>query len=361
MVSFGERLMKILSVVFVALISITTTIGCKPAQQTVTVMIEPSETSTVSKFQPASPSILLPSETIAPPRQITLAPSATTYSTITPDVVAPPSTTITPTPTPGRVQPGVYNTGSCSPYTVGYFINVDMCIDQVDVQPDHTMIFYVSWAFKMPQALDFPPRMDMNENKMYLTDNLGNRYSVIAARNWTGDAYVHEGDVFTVNLYFSPAVVGESIFTFFDSEHGVQIPIVLTNPVQYYGHLKLNHYPFVLRYPMKWWQPGTTADGNGILSHQTIKNCTIAELTPRAPQGKLINTIEIGSITYTIYRFYDNDLSVREYLAVDGVEGINPNTPPLLRVTIPFDYSEPCLFDVSDVLANLQQPPADVP
>ncbi len=352
----------LLSLIDMALLSAIT--GCTPSQPTNIIGIA-SETPgtlppTLYKSVESTPR---PAATTAPTDTLTPAPSVTPSLTITSTPLPTNTPSITPTPTPNRVVPGIY-AGTCTKYRVGYFLNVDFCVDQVQVFNDYSMDYSLSWTFHLPFEPDgnFQPYFFYpNERTMYVKDNLGKKYGPIGVKYNIASFYANEGDVMSAILSFSPAQPGARTFTFYDDAYDASMTFALTTPLHIYDYLALTHSPFSLRYQIKYWQVGKSADGADVLTHLTINKCVISEVYPSTPQGSLINNLKIGSITYNIYRYYVQDISVREYQAVAGIDSIDPSSPPLMSVTIPLENAQQCILDASEVLANLQPATPTIP
>lgn len=266
-----------------------------------------------------------------------------------------------PSETPSRKPPGIYNTGNCVSYVYGDFLHVEFCVQSVEILYDYSMVFTVSWSIQYSQGVTPSPDnpvhkgSDYNNRNMYIIDNLGNRYDHFTAGGGASGAIVTHGDYLVGTFTFPPAVPGAYIFTFYDDDQGVHTHgIELTNPIKLYENLVLAYSPFTLRYPLQHWQSGVNEDGNGILTHLKIPNCVIFEAPPSVPHGALINTIDIGLTTYQIFRYYEQDFSVREYLAIKNPDEINLDEQPHLNAHIPYDDSIVCLTDVGEVLAHLE-------
>ena len=350
--------MKLLSRLAVCLASTLAMIGCNPGQLSAT-PTSPEITSrptliandAIITYTSAPSATYMPSET--PTAVPTIAPTSTPTSTPVPTITA----TKTPTATPDRVIPGYYDKGSCRKYRIGYYLEVDFCIDQVDVLYDYSMNYSISWTFHLtytPEPYSEPLIYYPVTEHYYLIDNLGKKYNPTHTQYHGSFIELEEGKVITAVVSFSPAPTGARTFTLYDDREGIAITVLLDNPVQVYGDLELGHSPFVLRYQLKKWQAATNEDGNGFLAHLKIVNCTITELPDSTPQGTLINQLKIGMVTYDLYRYYEQEWSVREYKAISGVEGITPEMNPFFRVMIPYNESQDCILDVSEVLAHLQ-------
>ncbi len=350
--------MKLLSITSIVLVSLSVLSGCfspqsaEPLVSPSISVIRPSATFQITAVSTPRPIAIFTPTIISTP-----VPSYTPSATVTSTPFLTNTATITTTSTPDRVLPGIY-VGSCTKFRVGYFLNVDFCVDQVDVLSDYSMNFYLSWTFHLPFTPEpyFEPYWFWpSKERMYLIDNLGKKYGPIAEKYYHHpDITALEGHSQTAVISFSPVQTGAKTITFYDDAFHTSITIPLRNPIHVYDYLLLKHSPFSLRYQIKYWQMSTTEDGMDVLTHLTIQKCTISEVFPSESKGKLINTLDIGSITYNIYRSYEQDMSVRMYEALAGLEGIDPLTPPLLRVTIPLDNPQQCILDASEVVAHLQ-------
>ncbi len=350
----------IASLLQVSLLIIT---GCNPSTPAAipaAIPASPAATaiSAAATNSPSATDQLIPNATFTHAATFTPVSSSTLTATTTATTLPTDTATVMPTATPSRVQPGIYNSGNCASYRVGWSVRIEFCVDHVEVLEDYSMIFNVSWtSYMSPEDLTVYKRSDIGNSKMYVMDNLGNRYDHFAVGGSAAKyTLMTNGGTAAGTFSFHPAAPGAFTFTFYDDDNGVATHgIALTTPVKLYEYLALEQYPFRLKYPLKYWQLGTTGDGQDILTHLTIDKCAISEVYPSTPQGTLINNIKIGEITYNIYRYYGQDMSVREYQVVAGVEGIDPNAPPLVSVTIPLDNAQQCILDASEVLANLQQ------
>ena len=242
---------------------------------------------------------------------------------------------------------------------------LDFCVTGVTVDGNRHMIFNVTWELSnIPGGYDVTKRSDQGNAKMYLIDNLGNRYSHIAGG---GAAYssvlVADGVPVAGWFDFGQPPVGAFIFEFHDDDNGIVIGGIslyggASQPTITYKDFSLDQYPLVLRYQEEIWQPAITSDGIILLSNKAMPLCTARALPPSQPKGEYKNTIAVGSITYEIYGYFDDSIGlyVREYIYVSGLSVVDPSIKPFFFVTIPADNSLACILDVSDLLSGLAPP-----
>lgn len=220
------------------------------------------------------------------------------------------------------------------------------------------MVVTVSWINNgASPAGSITKPSDMGNTDIYLTDNLGNHYDHV---NVGGDAARNiellSGITYLGTFTFPPAQPGATIFTFHDSDNGLEIDdMALITPAIYTFRLPLKWYPsLTFEYRSDLWTSSLTEDGGGLLTHTEIPACQILEWQPSEIQGKYKNTMPIGPVTYEIYGWSEPEWGVREYLAASGIETYDFAVKPLFHVTIPYDTAERCLNDASIVLATLR-------
>lgn len=63
--------------------------------------------------------------------------------------------------------------------------------------------------------------------------------------------------------------------------------------------------------------------------------------------------ISIGEIVYEIYGWLEEEWGIREYVAVGGLEALNQETRPFFHVMVPYEKTEQCLNEVSEILQSL--------
>ena len=129
----------------------------------------------------------------------------------------------------------------------------------------------------------------------------------------------------------------------------------LTEPIILYGNLNLSHTSYTLPYLLEDWDLAYDELDVPVLVNKDMPTCTLKEQLFGVPQGKLKNHLAIGELTYDIYGYIDqsNNLGVREYVLVEGLDGLDPENLPFFVVTIPLDASEACVFAVSDLLMGV--------
>jgi hypothetical protein len=298
-----------------------------------------------------------PTATILPTDTQTPTPEASPTPKSSPTTEASPTPSITASPTYAFNLPGYYATGGCQTYMAYWQLYVDFCVESVEVKKDGRMVYVVSWTIHIPEEKTVTKHSDAGNHAMYIMDNLGNKYDFLEVGGTAAqELEMKNGDTAIGIFIFPHANPGATSFTFYDKQQKVAIGgIVLVNPIVVYELMELKWYPFTLEYRVAVWKPEVSEEGGGLITHTKIAGCKIQEWQPSQPQGKLKNTIEVGKITYQIYGFTEagKNYSVREYLAIKGVEGIDPNSPPFFRVTIPWDQAEQCILDASEALAGL--------
>ena len=298
----------------------------------------------------------LPSSTatLIPTATYTLTPNPTATATLTPL----PSETPTPTPTatPDSVQPGLYSANGC--VTIGLshstIVRVEFCVVRIEVDRNGFMTFIVTWTAYMPPYMTI--HKGAYEGNMYLTDDLGNRYNHIATSGSAGSEYNFEfsGDTTQGVYIFPPARPGATVFTFHDDDNrDVVANLVLINPTIIREVSELAWYPFAVEYLLENWTGGRTPEGGVFLTHNQYPTCQLIEWAPSEVTGRYRNTMDLGPVTYEIYSWNETDYSVREYLGIDGLAGITEDVQPLFHMQVPYENSQDCVFDASEVLGTL--------
>jgi hypothetical protein len=323
---------------------------------------EPQATAAAASSDTPMPAVVLPSTdtpspaTPAPTSTETALPTDT--ATVTSTLL--PSDTPTPeaSPTPDQVLPGLYGAGGCDNGIVGWGVKYELCVISVTVTRERHMIFTMSWTLtNIPPSVTVTKESDKNNKKMYIIDNLGNRYDHISGG---GEAYatpvMKEGVSVMGTFEFSAPPTGAFSFDFHDDNRNLTISnISLTERIILFGDLELVNTPYTLPYLLEYWDLVSAEGGEAVLTHKVMPACTLVERPFGIPQGKLKNHIQIGTLTYDIYGYIDqaNNLGVREYVLVEGLEGLDPENLPFLVVSIPLDNSEACIYAVSDLLAGV--------
>lgn len=355
-------------------------IGCDGKKINTPTVVKPSFDNTEINIDKTSETILpttpvelaLPSRTITsiPTHTVTTAPTKTPTATNTQSPTIPPSpsstatATIPPTPTisptPNLVMPGFYAVGGCGSAQLAYHAKLLFCVNSVTVTRERHMIFNVSWTLSdIMMGVTVTKRSDQGNGKMYLIDNLGNRYNHFAGG---GAAYVRtqmkNGETKTGWFEFGTPPEGAVNFSFYDDDNKIAIKgIGLLFGKTIYQDWVLINFPLYMEYKVDLWTMVKKEDGSLILNHRTNTGCSIEEKATTEPQGKLKNKTKLGNVTYEIYGLIDsaNNVGIREYLAVSGIPNMDPGAIPFFFVTIPLDNSLPCIQDASEVLATLAE------
>jgi hypothetical protein len=315
---------------------------------------QPFSAPTEAVEQPTTEQTVQPTatETLLPTATMTKAPTAT--ATLLPTPTETP--TITPTAAPLTITPGQYGVGKCETNLIEHG-NYQVCVLGVYVTKKHELIFYVSWTLKKLNPIPLIRLSAENTGYIHISDNLGKTYGHF---DGGGDAYknvpVKDGVPITGWLKFPAPQEGAFEFTYHDSYGRIHLgPMSLLVPAVRFIDLSLVHTPYILIVRDDIWKLETQADGTTLVSHTKLPGCTVQEKTYTTPEGKLKSKIEIGSATYEIYGYLleDQNLGVREYVAVSGLEGMGEDVKPFFVVKIPLDASERCIMDVSDLMAKL--------
>ncbi len=314
---------------------------------------EPSRTAHLALETPLPYS---PIKSPTHPRTYTPLPTNTytPTSTFTPTATF----TITPTPTKAFNIPGFYPVGRCSSGQapdLEYPLELDFCILSVTIRDDGHMIFEVSWTVHFWDTPTATKLSDADNHNMYLNDNLGNRYDHINTGGSAAmDVILVNGETTTGWFEFDPAQEGATSFTFYDDDNGISIFGMSFFDPYFPDVLELLWYPLSMEYSKDLWAPGVSEEGGSQLTHLTIPTCQLIEWEPSEPQGTSMNIMELGGITYEIYWYPEDDWSLREYVAVEGIEGLDPGITPIFHALIPYEDSMQCIYKISDVLATLQ-------
>jgi hypothetical protein len=300
----------------------------------------------------------LPSSTPTPfpTSTYTLTPNPT--ATGTPTLAPSPTPTATPTATPNSVQPGLYSANGCVTIGLshGTAFRVDFCVVRIEVDRNGYMLFNVTWTAHMPSYGTITKGSDVGNRNMYLTDELGNRYDHIGLSGAAAMEYNFnfEGATTSGAYIFPPAHPGAHIFTFHDDDNrDVVANLVLINPTIIREVSELAWYPFAVEYLLENWTGGRTPEGGVFLTHNQYPTCQLIEWAPSEVTGRYRNTMDLGPVTYEIYSWNETDYSVREYLGIDGLAGITEDVQPLFHMQVPYENSQDCVFDASEVLGTL--------
>ena len=332
---------------FVILVTMALLVGCT------------SSTATPQQIVASGPS---PSFVVTPTLTQTPVPTSTLTPTLTPQPTSTETPTITPSATPNMVMPGTFYAGGCGSTEMSQGGQLVFCVNSVTVDNNRHMIFDVTWKLSdIPSGFTVTKRSDQGNRKMYLIDNLGNRYNHSAGG---GGAYtsvvVTDGDPVAGWFDFGQPPIGAFTFDFHDDDNRIVI-----GGISLYGgptvqsiHLKsfaLDPYPMSLNYQEEIWQPSILEGGTILLASKKVHFCTLRAVPPSQPKGAFKSNTAIGNITFDIYGYFDDGIGlfVREYVYASGLSGLNPNMKPFFLVTIPADNSLACILDSSSLLLSV--------
>jgi hypothetical protein len=310
-------------------------------------VINPINISTLSPTntkQSAIPSTLTQVPSVS--ATIKLRPTGTNTPTQKPIATTTTTMTLTPTLAISSLVPGVYSGGGCLDYTLVKKTNYGWpwasfiwCVEYVEIHPDGSMIFVMSWnLYDYSEGLTaITKRSDVNNPKMYLTDNLGNRYdSIIVSDNGAGDLVMVKDVTYYGTFTFRPPKPGANRFTFHDDDNSKVITdILLLEPSVYINDIDLKWSPLSITYFSDKWTAGETDLGGAMFTHTKYDNCQVMEWEPGEAQGKYLNTIDIGLLKYDIFRTQEQDWSLREYVLVGGLENAGLTGTPLFPCNHP--------------------------
>jgi len=347
--------------VYVVLTSLLFLFGCSPNALATSDIAEIPLSTQTSESTEGTPT-QIPTHTETP------VPSST--PSLTPTITDTP--TITPSPTPNMVMPGNYYVGKCANAPGQYGATITFCVNGVRVTDDRHMFFDVRWSVEgIPTGVTVTKRSDYGNRKMYLTDNLGNRYDHV---NGGGAAYknlpmINSASTTSGGVLYGPMgwfefpspPVGALKFDFHDDDnHLIVQDIVLIPGYGYiqYDTLSLDQYPLIVQYDEDKWDPAKAEDNTNMLTHKTIPSCTIQPRLISEPAGKFKSLTAVGDIDYKIYGYFDDALNsfIREYVYDSGIKELDPSIKPFFYVTIPADKSLECIVAVNNVLSRLAIP-----
>jgi hypothetical protein len=346
--------------------------ACKSSAPVISIPDTPQEiltsptTAIVNKPTTAHTQVTL--NTSLPTSTQTFKATSTQTSTATIQPSEKPTTVPTDTPTvaTNSLEPGIYSSGGCTDYVVvkrtptwDLSAGFHWCVDSVEIHRDGSMMFVVSWQLTNFSEVitEVTKRGDANNPNMYLTDNLGNRYDALSVSGeGAKDIRMEKGNTYYSTFIFRPPKPGAYNFTFHDDDNKQEISnIVLDKPSIYIYDLDLKWTPATITYYSDKWTASETDQGGFKLTHTKYPNCQVMEGEPGNPQGGLINTIDIGTLKYNIYKTQQADYSLREYQLIMGLNLSDSANKPLFLVTVPYEDSTACLEDASTILATLSK------
>jgi hypothetical protein len=322
---------------------------------------EPPEVLSPAEEDPTSSPIPLPSSTptTAHTPTATLPPPPTATDTPTPL----PTDTETPTPTatPNRLQTGLYTANGCVTirFPISALYSIDFCVVRIEVDRNGYLLVTLSWTAHMPPAGWIKKGSDVDNLNMYLTDEFGNRYDHVGLSGAAGTVYLFtfDGETAFGSYIFPPIRSGGHIISFHDDDNNEEVAnLVLDNPTIIREVSALNWYPFSVEYLLEDWTASRTEQNELWLTHNEFPACQLIEWAPGDLVGSYKNTIELGPVTYDLYGWNETDWSVREYLAISGLEGITEDVQPFFHLLVSYENAQDCIFDASEVLSSLFEP-----
>ncbi len=289
----------------------------------------------------------------------TVEPGATISATLAPSATDTLEPTLTPTATtePLYNLPGFYPVGGCVSYSIYKENNImDFCVVSVEIKLNGTMVFNVRWTLSLADDISVTKKSDANNRKMYLTDNLGNRYDHIA----TGGSASHDvgmgnGATQTGSFEFPRAKPGAVEFFFHDDNQPVTIGVFVFNqPIILYESVNLVFYNYSMEFLLDRWTVETSQIGGVLFIHKNIEHCLLQEMSGKDIEGKFKNIVELSGLVYEIYGYLETDWGIREYVVVDGLNIPEGSQAPIFIAQIPYDNDLQCIFDYSEILGTLQ-------
>lgn len=345
-------------------------VGCSGPQTTESTSSPPPTTVVKGKTSPPptdTATLKVATVTLTPTFTGTFSPSPSSKFTSTAIPTGTPSLLQASTPSPDstRLMPGIYAAGGCTEYTVvqrtpygNLAAGFNWCVVSVEISKDGSMIFLISWQLVdfSEQITEVTKRGDLNNPNMFVTDNLKNRYDALTVSGeGAKDIRMEKGVSYISTFTFRPPKPGAYIFTFHDDDNDAEISnIILDKPAIYIYDIEMKWTPTTITYFSDKWTASETDQGGFWLTHMKYPNCQVMEWEPGEPKGTYVNTIDIGSLKYDIYKTAEADYSLREYALVGNLDGTELTQQPLFHVTVPYDDSLPCLDDVSSILASLK-------
>ncbi|MBN1441015.1 MAG: hypothetical protein JW929_16545 [Anaerolineales bacterium] len=157
--------------------------------------------------------------------------SPTDVSATAPANTLPPAAAPTFTATPALNLPGLYYIYQCVDYRPeGVPVTINFCVQSVKVNEDLTMQFNVYWRTYVETGGRLTKRSDVNNQNMFLTDNLDNKYHAIG---WGGNvaqaAAISKTPVGGWFL-FPAAKEGAGSFSFWDADNYAVVEGIVLSP-----------------------------------------------------------------------------------------------------------------------------------
>ncbi len=351
----GEKMMEIKRAprnILAVVICFGLLCGCgpKPAAAPAVEPAAPQASATVALLPSSSPALTPTAEA---------APTSTRTATSTPSPSATPAPSASPTPAASGLRPGMYDASGCTEWSSANRFTINWCVEGMEVLDDGYIQVGMSWTltFLIYGITSVTKLSDAGNKNMFMRDDLGNRYNQVNSGRAASNKTKFELNQPIYGWFlFPPAAAGASSFAFNDQDLHIAIENLDMDKIVFTREkLPLKWYPgFTLVYRSDRWQAAQTEEGAGKISYNLIPECQIVEWQPSPVQGQFKNNMAYGDITYDIYGWFEQNTSIREYLAVSGLDGIDQQNQPFFHLTIPLDQKEACINEASEILAGLR-------
>jgi hypothetical protein len=129
-------------------------------------------------------------------------------------------------PTPfSLIAPGVYPVNRCIVHTAATGIQMQLCVNQIMVETNHTSKVQVTWTgIYQDNTYHIRKGSDINNPNMYLTDNLGHRYDHTQVGGAAAqDVQLYHNQPAQGWFQFPAFQPGATVFTFHDDDLGQKI------------------------------------------------------------------------------------------------------------------------------------------
>lgn len=263
-----------------------------------------------------------------------------------------------PTPTffVQRVEPEFYPIGICQKDLKEKTL-LEFCLVSVLVRPDRSMRFNFTKRYKIVPGEMIEVERSEFYKKVYLTDNLGNKYETLKFSK--GDESRADNEtIFSGFFDFKAPPDGAIRFELRDDKIDLTIQNI-TMDIQHlpYETLLLTGGTFQLHYLKDEWE-NVSVDGQPMQwDASQIPGCSLQMPKMTAPKGKFKTKLFIDQIEYEIYGYLDetNQMAYREYYAVSGLPSLSEDNKVFFLAAIPMQRSDPCLVAISNALMGLRE------
>jgi hypothetical protein len=347
---------KAIQLVFLIVVASSAVSSCAPVVATDTKFDRTViQATSLSPTQASSPTHQPDPPTAEP------SPTTTATATTAPSATATqmPSQTPTPTEDPDILKPGVYDTGGCDRTSLRYDIFVQWCVINIEVTKDGFLMVPVSWTREKtgPSAVKVTKRSDVGNTNMILRDDSGHQYPLVGVG---GNAA--ENVVLNINkpvygtFTFGPMLPGKRLYEFKDADNGMVIRgMTLDKLIYTWETVQLKSMPYTLDYRSDKWSRIPAENGALAISLNLNPACQVHEWLDPEIKGTFKSNYQLGDVTYRISGWFEEDFSIREYLAESGFDGLEQGPKPFFHVNIPLDFKENCIDEASQVLGTLAE------